>query len=364
MSDIVFLKLENRGIIDQVRNSKERARLFIRFLLDLAIDFDNSVLEPVKLTCNECKQSHSIYTSTWLFVLKTQKWVPVAKGKQETPSAKNLAALLQNQPEMLDILVGEKPSKFFNNLNVSISDIIKFAIAKDEEAKLALDNATGRIYKSFGGNTTRLTQLAELIEDEPNIMAELEKKINDLERVRRNQRVGATMEKAFKELFETDEMKQSGFKIERTGVGSDFALEHDLVDNGREQLFGISKGTKKVLVELKTCTENCVRMTTTQGQTAVMNKGNYVLCVVPLSDNMSESSVRDNSRFVLDIGDKLVDKVAKVDELQQKSMEVSSIEGEVGIEVNEGTVRFRVSKQAWDAGKSFGEFLEHLKQRL
>jgi hypothetical protein len=364
VSDIAFLKLENRGIIDLVRNSKERARLFIRFLLDFALDFDNSALEPLRLTCSECKEAHSIYTSNWLWVLKTQKWIPVTKGKQETPSAKNLAALLQNQPEMLDILVGDKPSKFFNNLNVSISDIIKFAIAKDEETKLALDNATGRLYKSFSGNTKRLTRLAELIEGEPSIMVELEKKMSDLERVRRNQRVGATVEKIFKELFETNEMKQSGFKIERTGVGSDFALEHDLVENGQEQLLGISKGAKKILIELKTSTENCVRMTTMQGQTAVTNQGNYVLCVVPLGDDMSESSVRDNSRFVLDIGNKLVDKVAKVDELQQKSIEVSSIEGEVGIEVNEGTVRFRVSKQVWDAGRNFGEFLEHLKQHL
>jgi hypothetical protein len=363
VSDIVFLKLENRGIIDLVRNSKERARLFLRFLLDFALDFDNSALDPAKLTC-KCGGAHSVYTSNWLLVLKTQKWIPVAKGKSDTPSAKNLAALLQNQPEMLDNLVGNKPSKFFNNLNVSISDIMKFVIAKDEETKLALDNATGRLYKSFGGNTKRLTRLAELIESEPNIMVELEKKISDLERVRRNQQVGATVEKIFKELFETEDMKQQGFRIERTGLGSDFALEHDLVENGQEQLLGISKGNKKVLIELKTATENYVRMTTTQGETAVANLGSYILCVVPLGDEVGQGAVRDNSRFVLDIGNKLVDEVARVNELQQKSIEVSSVGGEVGIEVSEGIIRYRISKQVWEVGSNFLEFLDYLRHNL
>jgi hypothetical protein len=363
LSDIAFLRLENRGIIDQVRGSKDRARLFIRFLLDFALDADNGAVEPTGLSC-KCGATHRIYTSNWLWVLRTQKWIPVAKGKQEIPSSTNLAALLQNQPEILNKLVGSKPARFFNNLNVSVSDVMKSVIATDEETRLALDNATGRLYKSLKGNAKYLGDLAELIEAEPGILTELQRKIGEREKILNNQRIGAAVEKTFREIFEKPEFKQQGLKIERTGLGSDFAIEHDLIQDGQEQLVGIVKGDKRVLIELKTATEDYVRMTTTQGQTAVANQDHYALCVVPFGGEVSEAVIQTNSRFVLDIGKRLVDKVNKVNELEQKSAEVSSGGGDVAIEVSEGQVRFRISRQVWDRGKTLTEFLNYVKTAL
>jgi hypothetical protein len=363
VSDIAFLRLENRGIIDQVRGSKERARTFIKFLLHFAIDFDESALAPSGLLCN-CGEVHSVYTANWLWVLKTQKWIPVGKGKQETPSSKNIAALIQNQPEILDNLVEYKPSRFFNNLNVSVSDIMKSIIAKDEESKLALDNATGKLYKSFSGNTKQLIDLAQLFEEEPSMILEFQKKISDLEKVRKNQKVGKTVEEIFRGMFEKSNIKKHGFIIKRTGVGSDYSVEHDFIENGQEQLLDISKGNNRVLIEVKSTTGDQVRMTTTQGQTAVANRGNYVLCVVPIEGEVNEAMIQTNSLFVLDIGAKLEDKVSKVNELQQKSIEVSSVGGDVAIEVTEGQVRFRISKPVWEAGRSFVKFLEYLVHSL
>lgn len=363
LSDIVFLRLENRGIIDQVRGSRDRARLFIRFLLDFALDADNGAVEPTGLSCT-CGATHRVYTSNWLWVLRTQKWIPVARGRQEVPSSTNLAALLQDHPGILNKLVGSKPARFLNNLNVSVSDIMKSVLATDEETRLALDNATGRLYKSLKGDAKYLGDLAELIEAEPGILDELQRKIGEREKVRRNQQIGAAVERAFREIFEKSEFKQQGLRIERTGSGSDFAVEHDLVEDGQEQLLGIAKGDRRVLIELKAATEDYVRMTPRQGQMAVANQDNYALCVVPLGSEVSEVVIQTNSRFVADIGKTLVDKVSKVDELEQKSAEVSSGGGDVAIEVSEGQVRFRISRQVWDTGKTLGEFVDYLKTAL
>lgn len=364
LSDIAFLRLENRGIIDQVRSSKDKARLFIRFLLDFVLDADNGAVEPTELPC-KCGAAHRIYTSNWLWVLKTQKWIPVAKGKQEVPSSTNLAALLQNQPEILNEILNKlsdsKLARFFNNLNVSVNDVMKFATVKDEESKLEWDIAMARLYKSLGGDVKKFVVLAELFEADPGKWDEILRSRREREKVRRNQEIGAAVEKIFREIFEKPKFKQQGLRIVRTGSGSDFAIEHDLIENGQEQLLGILKGDRRVLIELKTATEDYVRMTTTQGQKAVEEQDNYVLCVVPLGSEVSEAVVQTNSRFVLDIGKKLVEKVNKVNELKQKSAEVSSGGGDVAIEVSEGQVRFRISRQVWDSGKTFAEFLDYLK---
>lgn len=364
VSNIAFLRLDNKGIIDQVRSSKERARAFIRFLLNFAVFYDDSVIEPRKLSC-KCGKEHSVYTSDWLRVLKTRSWVPIRKGKQEIPSAQNLAALIQDQHDILRKISEDKPSKFINNLNVSVSDIVKNAIAKDERVKFELDKAAGMLYEKFGENPQQLTSLARLVRDEPNFIQEFQERIAKREKVRRNQLIGAAVESIFRGIFEEEELRGEGFKIERTGVGSDYAIEYDLIDNDEEQLLKIEKGKKRVLIELKSTSEDYARMTTTQGRRAVDSQENYLLCVVNLAGSeISEVVIKQNSRFVPDIGQRLTDKVNRVDELQEKTTEVTSGGDEVKIEVSEGQVHFRISKPVWERGLDFNGLLNYLRSKL
>ena len=364
MTDIAFLSLQDRGIYERVRHSKEQARVFIQFLLDFAVNFDQSAIEPKKLLCSKCGKEHNMYASNWLLILKTQKWIPVGKG-QDFPNSKNLADLLRNQPLITNKMMEDKPSKFFNNLNVSVTDIMKSIIATSEKERLALDRATGRLYQSFGNNTQQLTELAELLGDEPNILQEFKQRLNEREKIRRNQLIGATVEGIFRSIFSKDEFKDEGFKIDRTGVGSDYAIEYDFIGGDKEQLLTIERANKKLLIELKSTSEDVVKMTTTQGQEAVNNSGNYALCVVTITGgSIDETLVRNNSRFVLDIGQRLVDKVNSVDELKHKSDEVTSTGGEVGVEVIEGQIRFKISKQLWERGKTFEELCDYLRSSL
>ncbi len=53
-------------------------------------------------------------------------------------------------------------------------------------------------------------------------------------------------------------------------------------------------------------------MTPHQAETAVTESDNYALCVVLKKGAVSKDSIRENARFVIDIGKKLHKKVAEV----------------------------------------------------
>jgi len=363
MSNIAFLKEDTVGIIDRVRNSKIQARLFVKFLMEFVVDFDDKSLEPVEQAC-QCGKKHKVYSLYWLIVLKTQKWIPAGKNKQDFPSSKNLADLFQNQSDILNTMIQDRPSKLLNMLNTSVSDIMKFIVGKDEKTKLELDKATGKLYRKFSQNPEQLTGLATLVDEEPSFIQEFQLKLEQKAKIRKNQLIGGMVEKIFRSLFEEKDLKKEGFDIDRTGVGSDYAVEYDFIEEGKEQQLEIKKGSNKFLIELKSTYENSVKMTSTQGKKAANNQENYALCVVTLAGNgIDESNVRQNSRFVVDIGNKLVDKVEKLNEYEQQSTEISSEGGDIAIELNAGQTHFKVSASIWEMGKTFDEFLEYIRNK-
>ena len=158
MSDIAFLRERNIGIIARLRNSKQKARLFIKFLMYFAVDYDRSSLEPKDFECSNsnCGKKHKVYSSYWLTGLKTLQWVPVGRN-QEVPSSKNLADLIQTEPDILSKMMEDRPSKLLNILNTSVGDIMKFIVGGNEKTKLELDRATGRLYRKFSQNPEQLT---------------------------------------------------------------------------------------------------------------------------------------------------------------------------------------------------------------
>jgi len=364
MSDIAFLRDRNIGIIARLRNSKPRARLFIKFLMYFAVDFDRNSLEPKEFVCSNCDKKHKIYSSYWLTTLKTTLWVPVGRN-QELPTSKNLAELFRDQPDILNKMDEDKSSKLLNILNASITDIMKFIVGKDEKTKLELDRATGKLYRKFSQNPQQLTGLAKLVEEEPDFVQEFQKKIEQRAKIRRNQEIGATVERIFKSLFDDEALKKEGFSIKRTPIGCDYTVEYDFIENEMEQLLEVKKGNNTVMIELKSTVENYVKMTSTQGKKAVDNQNNYALCVVTLnSDKIDETVIRQNCMFALNIGEKLVDKVDKLNEFETKSNELASIGGEVAIELDEGQVHFKISKPIWEIGKTFDQFLDFIRKKL
>ena len=99
-----------------------------------------------------------------------------------------------------------------------------------------------------------------------------------------DQRVGALVEEIFKEMLES-----KGFVVKRTGIGSDYSVESDVVENGEESGLSIQGYGKQFLVEIKSTRGDAVRMTVTQMQTATENKDEFFYL-----SNISTSSLRDS----------------------------------------------------------------------
>jgi len=137
-----------------------------------------------------------------------------------------------------------------------------------------------------------------------------------------NQQLGSLVETIFKALFQRPEVAALGLRVERTGRGSDFAIEYDFVDDKQEWLLSLKTNKARILVELKATYESSVGMTHVQAQEVVAQQEWFALCVVPLPTGQAaeEELVRRVARFVPGIGQRLADKVAMVEDIQNRTL--------------------------------------------
>ena len=345
LSKIPFLD----KIIDDTRKSKEKARKFLGFLFDYVIEKDNYWNRPSEVDCI-CGSKHKIYASSWLGTLKDEAWVPsLRKGKGEKPNAQILASLVKTDKELLEKCRQDKPSTLLSRLNISVSEFMMNVAAENEETRAKLDTAMSLLLKNpslllkLAENFSLLTKIASLVEKEPELfIEEVDKRIQNAEEIERNKRVGTSVEKTIR-----DELEREGFEVERTGIGSDFIIR-------------IRKGAKECFLEIKSTSQNFVKMTLTQAKEARDKSDRYVLCVVRLNDlEISEETIKSGAKFVTDIGQKIRDKVDSVENLK-KEQEKITVAGDIEIEISED-IRFKINKRIWEDGKTLDQFFTFLR---
>lgn len=363
VTKLAFMETKDKGIIDTVRKSKEKARRFLSFLFEYMIEKDSQWRDSVDVDC-VCGESHKVHLAFWLGKLRSRLWVPVRKDKSEKPSAQHLAQIVAEHPELLQFCRQDKPSRLLNTLNVSIGELMVRVVAKDDATKFELDKAMASLYNTFMANPNDLNRLAMLAESERELLVqEVEERLRVRAQVRRNQAVGAFVENLVKRALE-GEAEKTGFKLEKTGVGSDFAIEYDFLENDQEIVLQIKKEDKIIcVIEVKSSTQDFVKMTLTQAREASGKQDRYALCVVPLTSSETDNErVRNDARFVMDIGSRIKGKVNDVENLQVQQEQIA-VTGEIEVEVAEGIVRFKINKSVWETGKTLEEFLEFLKAK-
>jgi len=358
LSYIFFLDEKDKGIIDTMRKSKGKAQRFLMFLFDYVIERDTGWENLQTVEC-ECGSKHKIYTSEWLGKLKERSWVPISKNKSDKPTANSLALLLRDNNELLKKCKQNKPLRLLNRLNVGFGELMmNVVVTKDDEIKFKINNAFGSLVSVFGENPDNLIKVVELLESTPDLLIqEIEELKYKREQVRRNQHIGAQVEKILKDMLEKE-----GFRIEVTGIGSDFIIEHDFVRNDKENVLEIKKEEKlHSYIEIKATSQNFVRMTLKQAKEARDKSDKYILCVVPIGvQEVNIEEVRNQARFIIDIGQKIRDKVEKAEHFKLEQEEISE-EGDIEIEVSEVQIRFKINETVWGKGKTFDEFLEFLR---
>ena len=219
-------------------------------------------------------------------------------------------------------------------------DLIREFVAENPGTHAELDNAFTDILVATGEDISHLNHVRDfawdLANDEelPDI---LKKRREDRQMVQKNQRLGQCVEELVKES-----LKDEGFTVTRTGIGSDYEIE-------------LSSGDQSWLVEVKsTQGQEVVRMTDTQARTAVKEKGRFLLCVVQVESGETQpesDEVRDKMRFVENIGSLVEPLCYDLDEFKELRDDITDGKPSgVQLEVESGTARIRVTKSVWDKG--------------
>jgi len=302
--------------------------------------------------------THKIYPASWFGKLKERSWVPVRKGKDEKPNTQVIAKLIKNDKELIEKCRQDKASNLLNRLNISISELMMNVVSENDTIRTELDKAVGSLFSTFMTNPEQLSKIAELAKSEPELfIKEMEERLSTREKIRRNQAIGSLVEKLLKSVLEKE-----GFKVEITGVGSDFAIEHDFIKDNMETIFEVKKDDKiRSYIEVKATSQDFARMTLTQANEAKNKLDKYVLCVIPFNGlEINEENVKSRVRFVMDIGQKIQDKVTKVENFKEEQEAISEV-GDIEVEISEGPIRFKINKRIWEDSKTLDQFFTFLR---
>jgi hypothetical protein len=359
LSDIAFLEEQDVGLIDTARRSSTRALELMRLVLFYAAVADDSAFDEVLQEC-ECGESHLAFRAGWLIPLRRRKWIPSRDGNRRSHNvnAETLAELVRDTPDIVEALATDLGDKVLRAWGISPSDFQLRVVAEDEATRKALVLAVGDLAR-VSGSVERLQSLTQEIAGHPELITQIESQREQRQKVERNARIGELVESLLQEALSAE-----GFRVTRTGIGSDFELESDFVDHEQEVLIEVSKSDKSTLIEVKSTRRNYVRLTPRQAETATRNVDRFCLCVVELmDDDPTAGTVRAGSRFVFDIGSRLTSPWTDYARYKDATSDVRRPRGEIDVEIDEGQVRFRVEHDVWADALKFPDVVERFRDR-
>ena len=345
LTDIAFISREGVGITERARRSRPLARTFWRFLTEWMTKHDAAGLEISEADC-DCGKPHRYYPAEWLIPVSENRWVPFsAEGSRGARRAtdQSLADLLRGSgwtPASLD----DSPAavKLLDAIGVGRFDLTRSFMAATAEERAEQDRVFINILDSTGGDLKPVREFTQDLKDDPGLIAHLAERRERRRVVHGNQRLGAQVEELVKLNLES-----AGFRVERTGTGSDFEIAPD--DAARLEL---RRDGKTWLIEVKATRDSSVRMTHTQALTAVERRDGFLICVVPIDGAKPDpelDDVRASMRFVSDIGARLGEPMRKLGQFQRMAGNIAAANSDgVQLEVESGAARVRVANSVWE----------------
>jgi hypothetical protein len=359
-SDIAFLtETKDGGVIDSVRNSRPRAMQLVEFITNYVLEEDDAAFEEIEIAC-ACGETHRAFSAAWLRPLFRRRWIPLSSTQSARATAESLAALLADKPQVLEQLADKKGNELLRALQISPADFQLRAVTADEQQRVALVRSIGDLARAAGGDIQRVEMLVGEIRDHPEIIDSIEKRKEDRAMRELNQRVGALVEKLFDE-----ELTAQGLKVRRTGVGSDFKVKGDVTEGDEEVWLEVGDDRTWILVEIKSTRSDRARMTPTQAAKACERRRTFALCVVPLPDDSpTRETVREQCRFVFDIGELLEGPVADYESIRNATYEARQHRGDIDVEITDGQTRFAVGPAIWMDGLQLEDAIAEIEARI
>ena len=323
VTDLVFLAKDRVGVMARVRDSQDRARLFWRFLTEWLVVRDTNGLDLRTAKCS-CDGTHRYFPAIWLLPLARNMWVPQGNDIRDRATAQSLAKLLKSSG-WTPIALNETPDsvKLLKALQITRLDLMREFVVSDEESRANLDEAMTTVLVSTGGDLSHVTDFVEDMKTDSDLPAHLAERRKRRRIVHENQRLGEQVENLVKGGLEGQ-----GFTVKRTGIGSDFEIEYDVIEGDEEIGIELSRNGRSWLVEVKATRDQRVRMTTKQAETAADRGDGFLLCVVPVitdEADMIKDDMRSNMRFVQDVGPRVKPLCEDLDALNELRDEASRI---------------------------------------
>lgn len=158
--------------------------------------------------------------------------------------------------------------------------------------------------------------------------------------------IGAAAEKAFQEAIAGLDVQ---YKVDNPDIGKDF----EIIVNAK----GYS-------IEIKSVVEGKqnVKMSILQGRTAVAEKESYALCVLTRPEDegvvIDKAYFIEHSRFVMDIGEQIGDKIKNWD----TGLQTLQFNEEIHVQLEDKTESVYINRNIWRGGIPFAEFVQQLKK--
>ena len=359
-TDLILLARDRIGVMARVRDSQARARLFWRFLTEWLITRDPEGLELRTADC-ECGISHRYYPAMWLVPVVRNSWVPQGNDIRDRATAQSLAKLLRGSGWTPNALSDSSTAlKLLEAIRVTRFDLMRHFVVSDEESRSALDDTMTNILVSTGGDLSHVSDFVEDMKTDKDLPQHLADRRERRRVVHENQRLGGLVEDLVKEGLEDE-----GFTVKRTGIGSDFEIEYDVIEEDEEIGIELSRNDRTWLVEVKATREQRVRMTARQAETAVKRGDGFLLCVVPVEHSgtkLEKDDVRANMRFVQNIGPRVEPLCAELDALNDLRDDATTpSDSDIQLEIEAGTARIRVDNAVWQNGICLTDLSAQLK---
>ena len=363
ITDVAFLTKDDIGIMARVRQSQRLARRFWEFLTEWLILRDSSGLEISEALC-DCGETHRYYPAKWLIPVCDNKWVPFSAGGStiaRKADAQSLADLLRGG-DWMPASLNHNPAavKLLEAIGVMQFDLTRSFMASTDEERAEQEKEFTRILTSTDGDLKPVSEFAEDLKDDPELLDHLAKRRKNRQIVRDNQCLGKQVEKWVKE--ELEKKLKGGFTVRNTGVGSDFEIENLAT-------LEINKSGRRWLVEVKATRNQEVRMTAAQAKTADRKGKRFFLCVVPVSGETTDlesderrKAMRESMRFVQNIGRRVKPLCKALDGFKALRGDITAAASQgVRLEVETGAARVRIASSVWqDDGFTLSELPDRL----
>ena len=259
--------------------------------------------------------------------------------------------------ETSELLSGPEGEQLLEALGISRADLALRLVAGGEDERLTLIQSMQDL-AAAAGEIDRVRELAAEIREHPEIIDSIEERKNRRSKIQRNQQIGRLVEHLLQQ-----ELEACGLTVRRTGIGSDFEVESDFVEDEEEIGLELAGAGGSTLIEVKSTRVDQVKMTPAQARRACSLHDRFALCVVPLDGGVpTGETVREQLRVVFNVGAHLESTVADYETLEQLTDDARQPHGAVALEIVEGEVRFRIGSAIWGRALTFEQAVEQFRK--